>query len=619
MRQPCLHILLRRTLICVPRCPRVTRNSQTHSASSIQRGTSQYRLVPIAAAGQPTINAAAQGVAKTVATQVVASTPTSSGVTSVGLAMPQQFAVTNSPVTSSGTLTAAWVAQPPGFVLETPPPGLSGFEGTNATSVTVPVTPSVGSLTLSLVPQTSSSFGLYCSAANNGGSTPTGWTALNAGGGNDVFYKAITGTSPVTVTQTYPGGSGLTGAIGALALFSGPAPSLIQSKIVNGTIGGTLSFTSNNTAGHTLIVVMQYIGTTSFPSASLSMSDSNGNTYQQILNQFNLFGTPINENFQQGVFVAANCAGGANTVTYSLSPAVLANGWVLIMEFGPLAAGSSIPFFGPLAGAQIPPINLAAAGNGGVGNVLKVVNGGTGVTTSTGTGNTVLSANPTFTGTVALPGVTMTGKTIIYNGIGTVTNGQPAEYATVDLTARAAAITATTLYAVPAAGVGMYRVSMGRQLPLRGPRPFWAARTDSRSHIPTRTTLSSSRPPHGGEGETTVLRQRPPLGTRQARASMGALSSTPKPPRISSTQWTTRAAEPPCSTTCISSSKPYKRKSSPRHGIQRGLPSGGRAVLFGRLFIFVHFFVHFLYQSFHENCCKEGACSGHSCSCPQRE
>lgn len=51
------------------------------------------------------------------------------------------------------------------------------------------------------------------------------------------------------------------------------------------------------------------------------------------------------------------------------------------------------------------------------------------------------------------------GLTKVYNGIATVSQGQPAEYATVDLTAQTAAITATTLYAVPAGGQGMYRIS----------------------------------------------------------------------------------------------------------------------------------------------------------------
>jgi len=46
-----------------------------------------------------------------------------------------------------------------------------------------------------------------------------------------------------------------------------------------------------------------------------------------------------------------------------------------------------------------------------------------------------------------------------YNGIATVANGVPAEYAQVNLTAQTAAITTTTLYAVPASGAGQYRVS----------------------------------------------------------------------------------------------------------------------------------------------------------------
>jgi hypothetical protein len=44
-----------------------------------------------------------------------------------------------------------------------------------------------------------------------------------------------------------------------------------------------------------------------------------------------------------------------------------------------------------------------------VSGTLPVTNGGTGTTTSTGTGNLVLSASPTFTGTVALPSITVSG------------------------------------------------------------------------------------------------------------------------------------------------------------------------------------------------------------------
>jgi hypothetical protein len=52
-----------------------------------------------------------------------------------------------------------------------------------------------------------------------------------------------------------------------------------------------------------------------------------------------------------------------------------------------------------------------------------------------------------------------TGLFTTYANIATVSGGVPAEYATVDLITQGAAIAATTLYAVPAAGAGMYRIS----------------------------------------------------------------------------------------------------------------------------------------------------------------
>lgn len=55
--------------------------------------------------------------------------------------------------------------------------------------------------------------------------------------------------------------------------------------------------------------------------------------------------------------------------------------------------------------------------------------------------------------------LTSSGLYTNYNGIATVSNGIPAEYAVIDLTAQTAAKTATLLYAVPASGQGAYRVS----------------------------------------------------------------------------------------------------------------------------------------------------------------
>lgn len=62
----------------------------------------------------------------------------------------------------------------------------------------------------------------------------------------------------------------------------------------------------------------------------------------------------------------------------------------------------------------------------------------------------------------AVSNIVQSGKTTTYNAIATVSNGIPAEYATVDLTAQSAAKTATTIY-TPAA-TGMFRVTVYLQI-----------------------------------------------------------------------------------------------------------------------------------------------------------
>ena len=51
------------------------------------------------------------------------------------------------------------------------------------------------------------------------------------------------------------------------------------------------------------------------------------------------------------------------------------------------------------------------------------------------------------------------GKLATYNGIATVGNGVPSELAAINTTGLTANVGATTLYAVPASGAGMYRIS----------------------------------------------------------------------------------------------------------------------------------------------------------------
>ena len=94
-----------------------TNGSATPTAYGVAYGTgTAYAFTAAGTTGQ--VLTATTGSAPTWAAPA-----TSGTVTSVGLAMPVQFAVTNSPVTSSGTLTAAWNTQAANVLLAGPASG----------------------------------------------------------------------------------------------------------------------------------------------------------------------------------------------------------------------------------------------------------------------------------------------------------------------------------------------------------------------------------------------------------------------------------------------------------------------------------------------------------------
>ena len=106
-------------------------------------------------------------------------------------------------------------------------------------------------------------------------------------------------------------------------------------------------------------------------------------------------------------------------------------------------------------------ISVSATGgtlNLGVGGVVNIDSGGT-LRGATGSFTQFFSGG-LFISTAGLIGT--------YNNISTVSNGVPSEVAVVDLTAQSAAKTATTLYAVPAAGAGMYRISWAAAITTAG-------------------------------------------------------------------------------------------------------------------------------------------------------
>src|SRR6267142_3861507 len=141
------------------------------------------------------------------------------GINSVGLTAPREFAVSGSPVIPpSGTLGLTWVPETAGYVFSGPLPSLTGFQGTASGSAGSPSPPPT---TVAMTPQTATSFGLVF--INDGIAGPSGWTQVAVSQSN-LWYKAITGTTPVSATIS----GGFTHFID-MALFTGPSPTLVQS------------------------------------------------------------------------------------------------------------------------------------------------------------------------------------------------------------------------------------------------------------------------------------------------------------------------------------------------------------------------------------------------------
>lgn len=436
----------------------------TDVLSQVYRGTSVVRMAPLPPSANAAANAAANSAAQVIVNQTPStpSTPVVSGVSSVELDMPPQFAVSGSPGTGVVDLGVAWTAEPPSTFLGSPGPGLTGLQVIAQTSGN-----GLAGSTLSVTgtPQTASTFGLFVGSSNANVSTPAGWTDVNGSGSFfDVAYNTLSGTSPITVSESLIGTDISWSA--SLTIFNGPSPTFVQMK-TGATQSAALAYTSNNTAGNTLFIVMQWstVAAGGYSYAPI-VFDSNNNTYQLISVVFSGSVGVSGENLAQYVYVAPNCIGGANTVHYSFTGSGFGTPRfsAVAFEMSPLAAGPGLPIFRVLSSADIPPINLGTNGPGGVAGILGVQDGGTGSSLlATGGANQVLqqtsSGAAVTVGQLDFPSLAGAAGQFPthYNGVATVSNGLPSEIIKSDLTAQNAAITATTLISAPQ--TGMYRVS----------------------------------------------------------------------------------------------------------------------------------------------------------------
>jgi len=173
------------------------------------------------------------------------SVPGTGTVVSVGLALPPDFTVSGSPVTTSGTLTGAWAAQNPNIVFAGPASGAS------------PATPSFRSLSSADIPTLNQ---------NTTGNAATATTATNIAGGaaGSVPYQTGSGA-----TSLLPAGTGV--------LVGGATPSYTTTPTLTGTNFSAIPNAALSNSSVTIGSTGVALGATASSLAGLSSVTLTGN------------------------------------------------------------------------------------------------------------------------------------------------------------------------------------------------------------------------------------------------------------------------------------------------------------------------------------------------------
>jgi hypothetical protein len=332
-------------------------------------------------------------------------------VTSVGLAMPSDFTVTNSPVVAAGTLTASWNSQSANAFLAAP----NGTSGT----------PSFRAIVAADVPT------LNQNTTGNADTATTATTATNLAGGaaGSIPYQTGSGATSMLATS-----SGV--LVGGTTPSYSTAPSLTGTNftsIPNGalqnsaiTIGGTaisLGGTATTLAGLTSVTVTQP------PSSALQLATkqyvddavSSGITIHAPVRVETP--TALNATYTPGgTAVTATDIVGGTTLTFSTSPSLAVNDQIVFsVTANGIVSGTAYYVYSAPAANQV---TLSLSYNG---PEITTFTNGTGLTI-TGTVNAGVGATLTNAGAnaaIQIDGVNLssTNRVLVYNQANAAHNG----------------------------------------------------------------------------------------------------------------------------------------------------------------------------------------------------
>jgi hypothetical protein len=393
---------------------------------------------------------------------------TSGTVTSVGLSLPSQFTVTNSPVTSSGTLTGSWNTQTANFVLAGPTTGAAAVPTFRAlVSGDIPSLSYVTSVT-GTAPVVSS-----------GGLTP----AISMAAANTSTNGYLTSTDWNTFNNK---GSGTVTSVAALTL---------------GTTGTDLTSTVAN--GTTTPVITLNVPTASATNRG-ALSAADWTTFNNKGS-----GTVTSVSFTGGIITVAN-----GTTTPAFTVAGTSGGIPYFSSGTTWASSAALTQYGIVygGGAGAAPVATAA---GTTGQVLTATTGGAPTwaapaTSGTVTSVSVVSANG-FAGTVATatttPAITLTTSiTGLLKGNGTAIS---AAVVNTDYFAPSAPVTKTADFTVAATDVWLINNKSGSTCTATLPAASsWTGRVLYFQNYQVRALVSASSnvvPLTGGAAATSIL------------------------------------------------------------------------------------------------------------------